>query len=367
MNRYLKVIFIVLIVILSLLLLSPFISLILPQKLTNRTYYRLLYSVIVDKETSGNISDEEKILKLFNYVVRHEFAQGSPYECKPAESLIYGQAYCDFQARTLNSLLGISGIKSRYAMLLDKDGISPHTLNEVFIDGKWCVFDTTMNIIFTDDKGNKVTLEQMSVDPGLIINNKKLIALKGYRVESYENLVKLYSRIFPMPLQPRRSTPNVYQVHIFDRITDFYFKVFKYNFFNFYQDLYLKLKTGNFIEDDARILFLARNCHLAYRNNLAQNYYKNLLEKYPSSIFVEDAIFFYGIFNFENRDYNKAAEFFNIILARYPGKWKSASYYYLGMIYKQSADKKEGLSAFFNTGINKLEAGEIEELNNNKF
>lgn len=367
MNRYLKVIFIALIVILSLFLLSPFISLILPQKLTNRTYYRLLYSVIVDKETSGNISDEEKILKLFNYVVRHEFAQGSPYECKPAESLIYGQAYCDFQARTLNSLLGITGIKSRYAMLLDKDGISPHTLNEVFIDGKWCVFDTTMNIIFTDGKGNKVTLEQMSADPGLIINNKKLIALKGYRVESYENLVKLYSRMFPMPLQPRRSTPNVYQVHIFDRITDLYFKAFKYNFFNFYQDLYLKLKTVNLVKEDTRLFFLARNYHLAYRNKLAQNYYNRLLEKYPNSILAEDTIFFYGMFSFENKNYNKAADFFNIILVKFPRKWENPAYYYLGFIYEAAEDKKSSLLSFCNTDINKLDAEKIVELNNNKF
>ncbi|MEK6727932.1 MAG: tetratricopeptide repeat protein [Candidatus Omnitrophota bacterium] len=367
MNKYLKLIFIALIVIFSLLLLSPFISLILPQKLTNRTYFRLLYHAIVDKETSGVFTEDEKVLNLFNYVVSHEFAQGTPYKCKPAESLIYAEAYCDFQARTLNALLGIAGIKSRYAMLLDKDGISPHTLNEVFIDGKWCVFDTTMNIIFTDDKGNKVTLEQMSADPGLIVNNKKLIALKGYRIEEYENLLNLYSRMFPLPVQPRRSTPNVYQVHIFDRISDLYFKVFKYNFFNFYQDLYLKLKTVNFTKEDARLFFLARNYHLAYRMNLAQNYYNRLLEKYPNSILAEDAIFFYGMFNFKNKNYNKAADFFNIILARYPGKWKSASYYYLGMFYKQTADKKEGFSAFYNTDINKLDAEEIEEYNKNKF
>lgn len=366
-NKYVKVIFIAFLVIFSLLMLSPFISLILPQRLTNRTYYRLLYNVIIDKETPGKLNDEDKILKLFNYVVRHEFAQGLPYECKPAESLIYGEAYCDFQARTLNSLLGAAGIKSRYAMLLDKDGISPHTLNEVFIDGKWCVFDTTMNIIFTDDKGNKVTLEQISAAPGLISNNKKLIALKGFRVKDYENLVDFYSRMFPLPAQPRRSTPNVYQVHIFDRVADFYFKVFKYNFFNFYQGLYLKLKTANFTKLDARLFFLARNYHLAQRTKLAQNYYNRLLDQYPDSILAQDAIFFYGMFNFEIKDYNKAAYFFNAILARYPEKWKSASYYYLGLIYKQNGDKNGYFLAFRNTDINKLEAGEIEEYNKNKF
>lgn len=78
MNKYIKII-LGIIFIIALLLLSPIISLILPLKLTNHTYYILLYHVIVDKETEDCFSDEEKALRLFQYVVSHEFARGTPY------------------------------------------------------------------------------------------------------------------------------------------------------------------------------------------------------------------------------------------------------------------------------------------------
>lgn len=362
MNKHLKIPVCIIIIIFLLLMLSPFISLVLPGKLTNRTYYRLIYHVIVDKETLGCHTDEAKALKLLQYVSNHEFAQNTPYECKPAESLIYGEAYCDFQARTLNALLGIAGVPCRYAMLLDKDGISPHTVNEVFLDKKWCVFATLMNIVFRDNSGNMVSLEELSGNPDLIFNNKKLIALKEHNKPEYDERVAWYSRMFPMPASPRRSTPIIYQSHIFDYIVDAYFKIFKYNFFNLYQDLYLKLNKNQAKEKDSSLFFMARNYHLCYRYALALKYYEALLKEYPQSKYIEDAVFFCGMLYFDIKNFHKAIEFFNLVLDIYP-KWKYFAYYYLGRTYNFMGNNQASLAAYNNIDISKLSVEILEELN----
>ncbi len=366
MNKCLKIPVYIFIIFILLLVLSPLISLILPGKLTNRTYYRLIYRVIVDKETAGCLTDEAKALKLFQYIVNHEFLQGVPYKCKPAESLIYAEAYCDFQARTLNELLGMAGVPCRYAMLLDKDGISPHTLNEVFLYNKWCVFDTAMNIIFKDNSGNMVSLDEMSNNPRLIFNDKKLIALKEYNISQYGGSFAWYSRMFPIPAAPRRSIPVMHKYHIFDYIVDVYFKVFKYNFFNLYQDLYLKLNKNHSKGKDLSLFFEARNHHLCYRKDLALKYYNLLLKEYPQSKYIEDAIFFRGILYLGMKDFPKAIESFKLISDKY-SKWKNAAYYYLGRSYDLIGNNEASLAAYSNTDTLNLSAQILEELNRHGF
>ncbi len=348
------------------LLFSPFVSLLLPEKLTNRTYYRLLYHVIADRETASCVSDEEKARRIFEYVVNHTFLQGVPYECKPAQSLMFGEAYCDFQARVLNALLGAVGIKSRYIVLFDKSGISPHTTSEIFLDGKWCVFDTSINIIFQDNAGNKLTLEDLSANPDLIYQQKKFIALKDYEPQDYEAKAAWIARIFPLPMPPERSTPVIFQLHIFDRITDTYYKIFKTPFFNFYQDLYLRLKK-RLAKADLRLFFKARNYHLAYRYAQALKCYNELLDKHPQSEYAQDTVFYCGMFYFDLKDFTGSAKFFKLIIDRYSPKWRNAAYYYLGGIYSAMGNKEASFLAYSNVDTLKLSSDILEELNKNGF
>jgi len=342
-----------------LLLLSPVISLFVSRPLTNHAYYRLFYHVIADKETAGAGKAEEKVLRLFQYVIDHEYAQGAPYEYKPLESLIYGEAYCDFQARTLNALLGVAAIPSRYAMLLDKDGVSPHTLNEIYLNGKWCIFDTTTNIIFKDDKASHFSLQELSDHPDLIGNQKKMIALKRYEPATYWHLCSWFSRMFPMPAALQRSVPTISQAHILDRIGDGYFKLFKRRFFNAYQDLYLKFKVRYSGQNDFRLFFMARNYHLAYRQGLALKYYRALLEKYPQTKFREDAIFFLGMLYFEGGDFSKMIELYS---REHPAKWRNAVYGYLGKAHNLIGNKQASIEAYRKSDIFRLPTEILEEL-----
>ncbi len=348
------------------LLLSPFVSLFLPEKLTNRTYFRLFYHVIADRETAGCISEEDKINRIFDYVLSHTFLQGTPYECKPAESLMSGEAYCDYQARILNALLGALNINSRYVILFDKSGISPHTTCEVFLAGKWRVFDASLNIIFQDKSGNKLTLEELSANPELIFRQRKIAALKDYDPEDYAIKAAWFKSMFPFALTPERSTPVILQAHILDRIADVYYKIFKIPFFDFYQDAYLRLKKRH-APDDLRLFFKARNYHLAYRYGKALKYYDEFLKRYPDSGYTQDVLFYRGMLYFDIKKFNEAKNSFELIINKYPSKWKRASYYYLGRIYGDAGNIQMSLAAYNNADNLKLSYDILEKLNQNGF
>lgn len=328
MRNYIRFFYLLIIIIALGVLLSPLISLFLPEKLRHHTYQRLMFNAIVDRETKGCKNKEEKILALFNYVIDHEFAQGIPYSCKPLESLIYGEAYCDFQARTLNLLLAIAGVPSRYAMLLDENGISPHTVNEVFLYDKWCVFDTTMRVVFKDSKGF-FSLEELSYNPELLLNVENINVVKQNDIAEYENYVALLKSVLSVKNGPRRSKPYIYQAHIFDNIADIYFKIFKNSFVNFYQDIYLVKNKKQAQSEDSSLFYSARSYHLAYRLALALQMYDIVLNKYPESRYRADALFFKSLLYYENNDYAKAIALLKLILEKEPVKWRGAVNYYL--------------------------------------
>ncbi|MDD4894695.1 MAG: hypothetical protein PHW54_05210 [Candidatus Omnitrophica bacterium] len=346
------------------LLFSPFVSLFLPEKLTNRTYFRLLYHVIADRETIGCISDEDKVSRIFDYVLSHTFLQGTPYECKPAESLMSAEAYCDYQARILNALLGALNINSRYVVLFDKSGISPHTTCEVFLGEKWRVYDASLNIIFQDNLGNKLALEELSANPGLIFQQRKMIALKDYDPQDYAIKSAWFNSMFPFPLPPERSTPVILQAHILDRIADGYYKIFKTSFFDFYQDSYLHLKKQN-AAADLRLFFMARNYHLAYRYAKALKCYDEFLLRYPVSEYTQDVLFFRAMLYFDIKNFNEAEKSFELIINKYPLKWRSASYYYLGRIYGAVGNDAMSLASYNNVDTLKLSFEVLENLNKN--
>lgn len=362
MPRFLKAILLIFVFLFTGLLVSPLVSLFLPQKLTQRTYQRLIFDVIVDSQTKGLRTDRDKALKLYKYVVDHEFLQGTPYSCKPLQSLIDGQAWCDFQARTLNALLGQAGVESRYAMLLNKDNISNHTLNEVLIAKKWRVFDPALNIIYSDEKGDFATLKQLSDNPQLILNDRKMLALNVYDPFIHDDLAKTFGILFPMPLEPRRSVPTIKQAHPLDYMVDIYYRLFGKSFLNMYQDFYLKHKMDYKAKDDLKLFFMARNFHLAYRTDLAKNYYNILLEKYPKSDYAKDAIFFLGVLHSETGNYDKSIKLLKILSEEH-GKWKSAANYYLGKIYAALGKERESLDCYYKADSLKLDADTIEALN----
>lgn len=355
MHKYLKFICFFLIIAAILILLSPAISLFLPYSLRYHAYQRLIFNTIIAHETKGYMADYEKSLSLFNYVVNNEFLQGTPRSCKPLDSLIYAEAYCDFQARTLNLLLGIAGIPSRYAMLLDKKGISPHTLNEVFLDNKWCVFDTALNIVFVDFRGGRYSLDDLTAQPELLDKIEKISALKQYSGMEYKDIIALYRRVLPLVNEPRRSTPILKQSHIFDRLMDLYFKIFGNKFVYIYQNLYIRSALKHYKGGSDSVLFYkARNYHLAYRTDLALQSYMTVLKEFPKSEYYEDALFFLGKLYYDNKNYQGAIKTLRLITDKKYVEWYRSASYFLWQSYDIIGDASNSHKVYIDTGLEKI-------------
>lgn len=336
------------------IMISPFISLLLPDRFRDHVYYRLGYNVIAYNEIQGITNTRKKMQKIFDYVVNHEFARGNPYKCKPFESLLFAEAYCDFQSRTLNALLSAAGINSRYAMLLDKNLVSPHTLNEVLLDGQWLTVDTTTNFIFEDSQGKAIPLEKLINNFNYVFNNVKFSILKEYNNEYNENLRDWYSEILSSRSHPVYSIPDKKRVHIFDRINDFYFLIFKDKYSNFHQDIYLKFKT-NIKKHDLKLFYYARNYHLFAREGLALRKYNELLSGFPDSAYAKDALFFMGLLYFEiKKDYDNAIYYFKRAVGESPEKWGRASFYYLGKAYAEIGNYNESVSAYDKSNVTRI-------------
>lgn len=328
-------------ILLIIFLVSPIISLWLPAKFRDHVYAVVTYQVIADKETQGVSSKEEQIIRLFEYVRRYiMIPRGSkPYDGKPLDYLIKGIGWCDYLSKTLNCLLAKKGIPARYAMLMDKEGnLSIHTLNEIFIKRIWAVFDPLTGVIFKDENGHYLTLDEISNNPNLISMNPRLIAINKLNGEN-ENY---YSNKLPMHYAPRRSQVRTEDLTALDHLTRMFVCLFKQNFSNIFQDIYLNIASSN-LKDDYRLYYLARNYHLHYRSNLAKRYYNLLLDNYPDSPYWQDSLFFLGeLYINQNHDYEMGIKILESLLLKYPDtKWAAYVNFYLGLAYDKMGDIKQ--------------------------
>ncbi len=79
-----------------------------------------------------------------------------------------GTGYCDNDAQAFDILAYLQGYKVHSLALYDKKaGLSPHTLNEIYWDGKWVLVDPWMDIVFVKD-GKLMTKEDVIEDSSVL-------------------------------------------------------------------------------------------------------------------------------------------------------------------------------------------------------
>jgi tetratricopeptide (TPR) repeat protein len=283
-----------------------------------------------------------------------------PYEGRPLDYLINGVGWCDYMSRVFNCLLAAEGIPSRYAMLMDEQcSLSNHTLNEVLIDGKWAAFDPLTGVIFRDRPGRYLSLEELSDNPRLIAENARLLAsekIKGITSDYYRDK-------FPLSCPPRRSEPGTQDLTVFDYLTMGYIRLFGRIFINPMQDMYLAIKTKG-MPQDYKIFYLARNYSLYYRSGPAKRYYNLLIEKYPSSPYAEDGIFFLGLLYIgQEHGYQNGIEILEGLLSRYPdSRWAAYVNLYLGLAYDGLGDSARADAHYAKAPDSKLDTEVIYRL-----
>lgn len=327
---------------------APFFSLILKASLRDHTYRAIIMHVIAQEETRGIKSDLEITKKLFYYTAKHTLLNPGdllPYEDKELGYLINGLVYCDYAADILATLCAHKGIPARYAMLMDKDGVSPHTITEVFLDGKWRIFDPAEISYYRTKSGELATLEDLSEDPDLILENKRM--QKIYPA----GLPDVYKKMFPLPLPPQRSASKIKRVTPFDRIGFFYYALWGERFLRPYQDLYLRIKTAK-MEGAERLYYLARNYQLVHRTDEAIEKYNGLLKTYPEGKYASRAALFLAfIYMDQKNDYLKAIEVLESLIDRPESIYERYALYYIGKCYQVLGENSKAQQYFDLSGL----------------
>ncbi len=280
--------------ILALFLLTPVISLILPNKLREHTYRELIMHVVALRESRGEAFSSDIARKLFFYTARNTLLSPGdiiPYDGKSLDYLINGLVYCDYQADILATLCAHRGIPARYCMLMDKDGVSPHTVAEIMIDGKWGVFDVAENCYYTTILGRFANIEDLSKNPYLIFDNRRWQEIKKQSEEEFNNKFAYYQRMFPVSMPPQRSSSKIKRITPFDRIGFMYYVLLGDIFLRPYQDYYLKIKTED-MDAAEKLYYCARNYQLVYRSDKSIGLYNQLISSYPDTPYFNKSVIF---------------------------------------------------------------------------
>jgi len=273
----------------TVLVFSPLISLICANSSLGRhTYYEISFQVIAKNELPDS-SAEEITRAAVDYTRGHLrlFADSRPYSGKPFDYLIEGVGWCDYQAKVLCKLLAAKGIPCRYAFLMVDENVanSPHTVAEVYIRGKWVVVDPLFGLIYQDDRGERIALEEAT--PEVVSMLPQMVSIKRHNPEVFECIMAIAERTYPLPYPPQRSDDFLSEKHIFDLIADKYVQIFGIKFAHLYQDIFLNLTAPKIQEPARRLWYKARNYHLYGRKEKAHTLYRQILAQYPNSRYQE--------------------------------------------------------------------------------
>jgi tetratricopeptide (TPR) repeat protein len=127
--------------------------------------------------TSDKTTDREKVEALVawtNQNVRPQYAAPTEVISDNFYNIARrGFGYCDQVNHVFATLATFAGYQSRLLFLRDEDGVSPHTVAEVFLDGRWIVVDAWIGAVLHDEDGRLVSVADIQRRP-------RILALFGY-------------------------------------------------------------------------------------------------------------------------------------------------------------------------------------------
>ncbi len=320
-----------LLALLTVTLLLPFRTLWLSEDERQRAYLEVMYRVIADRETQEVTPEEGIVLRLFDFVYENTYlvGDGKPENLDLLYYLVTGKAWCDQQVYVFEKLLSKKQIRARHVFLKDKDGISPHTVSEVWLGGRWAVFDLQNHLYFRKADGTFATLEELSEHPEMILQHPRMRELAARNRAAYDAMAKMFDRMFPLPMPPERLEHPLVQSPLPPWLArvDWYAHWFGRAFAATYQDLYLRTEIPPGEPDDAKLLFQGRNDQLFFRRDAALKEYRALLVGYPRSQYADDALLFRALlFRDLDGDVRHAWRSLTQLEARFPqSEWRGFS------------------------------------------
>ncbi len=129
---------------------------------------------MLESVVSEEMSDEEKIIALWNFVVKWRYhyypSEENGHEPHDPVKLInvYGYGYCDDSASVLSLLARALGFMSRTY------GLDGHVVSEIYYDGAWHMFDPDMEVFYRGPEGNVASVEYLEINSDLVLFGPEL-------------------------------------------------------------------------------------------------------------------------------------------------------------------------------------------------
>jgi len=371
-----------------LLVFIPPLSLLLgPTTLREYANRELVYKVIADKVTKNASNDNEKVLKLFNYLHNHLY---TPMRSRPADvnqlhHLVRNVAWCDSQAGTLVVLAKKVNIKGGWVGLCGYEEASHHSTSVLHIEGKFRMLDPFYGYVFITKDNDIATLEDIRTSQTMLsseqykamqmIGSERLNKTLG--IDRLEYYFKLYEPTHSWQIHLLKWSG--YKRKFVSMIVDTYYDIFGDIFLVPFQEMYFRVAdTGPFLK--------ARMKHLSLRLKSAINDYDNIMKSpylvkdseillidykdLSNEIIRSEMLFFKGQALWDMKDFKKCIEAFKELLKTYSDtRWLGLAYFYLGNCYENllEIDKAKYIYSKITTDItlNFTDKEVSQYLNNN--
>jgi hypothetical protein len=245
----------------------------------------------------------------------------------PQSILLRGYGYCDQSVLAFIHLLQEKDVSAAMTYLYDANGVSPHTVAEVELDGQWRVFDTLFGFTPRRADGVLATVREVATDPALLAGSRT--SATWYRDARVQVVRGPERRKRGMPILTYLRQAGIRRLvaltpaWAIDR----------------FQDVYLRLPTPppvdhRFDRDspESRLFFRARNYHLFGRGPAAAAAYETLLRDHPEGPHVDDTLYELGRLRLlVLADARGALASFETLLATHPETpWAGDATYFAG-------------------------------------
>ncbi|MBU0615374.1 MAG: hypothetical protein KJ601_04740 [Nanoarchaeota archaeon] len=179
-----------------------------PKIIINQNDYSSMNS-IKDTIINGNLSDHEKALNIWEFVVAHRYHYANPvkayYELSPLNALNdWGYHNCGNAARMIIALAQTANMQAREVRLLG------HIVSEVYYDDKWHMFDADGEVIYYLD-GQVASVDEIS-------DHLYLIDQTESQIYSNEYLKRAYSKKVTVIYPNLRSETHSYKLGLGESI-----------------------------------------------------------------------------------------------------------------------------------------------------
>lgn len=124
--------------------------------------YEMLSGAVLFRTTAARLveapsTDRERLTALMEWVhdnVRPQFAAPARLVADGTLDIVRrGYGYCDQSAHVFATLAHFAGYDVHLLFLHTADGVSPHTVAEVRVDGRWVLVDPWLGFLFVDHAG----------------------------------------------------------------------------------------------------------------------------------------------------------------------------------------------------------------------